>query len=398
MHTKINHNMDNQLNLFNEDIQNQEGLEDLSLKLEQLQSAVLWGTDWTAETIVNQIRKGRIELNPKFQRREAWDDKRKSGFIESLICGFPIPQIILAEGKTKNDPYIVIDGKQRLLSLRRFFSNDEDVDFKPLKLKGLTVLSKLNNKTYLEINNNPQIGGLVSQVENQPIRTIIIRNWPNEEFLYTVFLRLNTGSLPLSTQELRQALHPGDFLDFCDDYSTQNERIHKILNISKADYRMRDIELIVRFFSFRYFINEYQGNLKSFLDDSVKKLNQQWQDRSNEFIRAANELDYSIDLANDIFGENSFKKYKNGTFDSRFNRAIFDIMVFYFQNEGTRNLVSQKKQEVLEGFKSLSEEDPLFVSSFETSTKNIYQTSYRFKKWGEKLEEILGIDINLPNI
>lgn len=111
--------MDNQLSFFN-DLQNQEGLEDLNLKLEQLQNAVLWGTDWTAETIVSQIKKGRIELNPKFQRREAWDDKRKSAFIESLICGFPIPQIILAEGKTKNDPYIVIDGKQRLLSLRRF--------------------------------------------------------------------------------------------------------------------------------------------------------------------------------------------------------------------------------------------------------------------------------------
>ena len=390
--------MDNQLDLFNEDIQNQEGLEDLSLKLEQLQSAVLWGTDWTAETIVNQIKKGRIELNPKFQRREAWDDKRKSIFIESLICGFPIPQIILAEGKTKNDPYIVIDGKQRLLSLRRFFSNDEDVDFKPLKLRGLNVLSQLNNKTYLEIINNPQIGGLVSQVENQPIRTIIIRNWPDEEFLYTVFLRLNTGSLPLSTQELRQALHPGGFLDFCDEYSTQSKQIHKILNISKADYRMRDIELVVRFFAFKYFIDGYQGNLKLFLDTSVNKLNQQWQDKSGEFIRVANQLDYSIELVNDIFGENSFKKYKNGTFDSRFNRAIFDIMVFYFQNEGVRNLVSQKKKEVLNGFKSLSEEDPLFVSSFETSTKNINQTSYRFKTWGNKLKEILGIDINLPNI
>ena len=370
----------------------------MSLKLEQLQSAVLWGTDWTAETIVNQIKKGRIELNPKFQRREAWDDKRKSIFIESLICGFPIPQIILAEGKTKNDPYIVIDGKQRLLSLRRFFSNDEDVDFKPLKLRGLNVLSQLNNKTYLEIINNPQIGGLVSQVENQPIRTIIIRNWPDEEFLYTVFLRLNTGSLPLSTQELRQALHPGGFLDFCDEYSTQSEQIHKILNISKADYRMRDIELVVRFFAFKYFIDGYQGNLKLFLDTSVNKLNQQWQDKSGEFIRVANQLDYSIELVNDIFGENSFKKYKNGTFDSRFNRAIFDIMVFYFQNEGVRNLVSQKKKEVLNGFKSLSEEDPLFVSSFETSTKNINQTSYRFKTWGNKLKEILGIDINLPNI
>ena len=245
--------MDEQLDFFSEDYQNQEGLEDLSLKLEQLQSAVLWGTDWTAETIVSQIEKGKIDLNPKFQRREAWDDKRKSTFIESLICGFPIPQIILAEGKTKNDPYIVIDGKQRLISLRRFFANKDDDTFKPLRLKGLSVLKNLNNNTYDEIKSNPHISDLVCQVENQPIRTIIIRNWPNEEFLYTVFLRLNTGSLPLSTQELRQALHPGEFLNFCDEYSSQDKYLRDILRITKADYRMRDIELMVRFFSFKYF-------------------------------------------------------------------------------------------------------------------------------------------------
>ena len=387
-----------QLSFFNEDSQNQESLDDLSLKLEQLQSAVLWGTDWTAETIVSQIEKGKIDLNPKFQRREAWDDKRKSTFIESLICGFPIPQIILAEGKTKNDPYIVIDGKQRLISLRRFFAKNDDNTFKPLRLKGLSVLKNLNNNTYDEIKNDPQICDLVCQVENQPIRTIIIRNWPNEEFLYTVFLRLNTGSLPLSTQELRQALHPGEFLNFCDEYSSQDQYLRNILRISKADYRMRDIELMVRFFSFKYFINDYKGNLKLFLDESVNILNQQWPDHIAEFEHAADSMDKGIDAVNQIFGDNGFRKYKVHSFDTRFNRAVFDIMVYYFSEEQIREVALQKKDQILDGFKQLSNQDILFVTSFETSTKNIDQTSYRFRKWGEKLKEILEIDITLPNI
>ena len=387
-----------QLSLFNEDSQNQESLDDLSLKLEQLQSAVLWGTDWTAETIVSQIEKGKIDLNPKFQRREAWDDKRKSTFIESLICGFPIPQIILAEGKTKNDPYIVIDGKQRLISLRRFFAKNDDNTFKPLRLKGLSVLKNRNNNTYDEIKNDPQICDLVCQVENQPIRTIIIRNWPNEEFLYTVFLRLNTGSLPLSTQELRQALHPGEFLNFCDEYSSQDQYLRNILRISKADYRMRDIELMVRFFSFKYFINDYKGNLKLFLDESVNILNQQWPDHIAEFEHAADSMDKGIDAVNQIFGDNGFRKYKVHSFDTRFNRAVFDIMVYYFSEEQIREVALQKKDQILDGFKQLSNQDILFVTSFETSTKNIDQTSYRFRKWGEKLKEILEIDITLPNI
>lgn len=390
--------MDEQLDFFSEDYQNQEGLEDLSLKLEQLQSAVLWGTDWTAETIVSQIEKGKIDLNPKFQRREAWDDKRKSTFIESLICGFPIPQIILAEGKTKNDPYIVIDGKQRLISLRRFFANKDDDTFKPLRLKGLSVLKNLNNNTYDEIKSNPHISDLVCQVENQPIRTIIIRNWPNEEFLYTVFLRLNTGSLPLSTQELRQALHPGEFLNFCDEYSSQDKYLRDILRITKADYRMRDIELMVRFFSFKYFINDYKGNLKLFLDESVNLLNQQFPNNIDEFKYAAYSMDKSIDAVNQIFRENAFKKYKSHSFDRRFNRAVFDIMVYYFSEEQIRKTALQKKDQVFDGFTQLSKQDISFVTSFETSTKNIDQTSYRFTKWGEKLKDILGIDIILPII
>lgn len=390
--------MSEQLDLFCDDSQNQEGLEDLSLKLEELQGAVLWGTDWTAETIVNQIIKGRIELNPKFQRREAWDDKRKSVFIESLICGFPIPQIILAEGRTKNDPYIVIDGKQRLISLRRFFSTPNDINYEPLKLKGLSVLTDLNNSTYADIKNDPQICSIVNQIENQPIRTIIIRNWPDEEFLYTVFLRLNTGSLPLSTQELRQALHPGAFLDFCDEYAIHDKLIQDILKISKPDYRMRDIELIVRYYAFKCFINEYQGNLKLFLDNAVNSLNQEWADRETELKTEAESMDKAIYAVNEIFGTNAFRKYRSNSFDKRFNRAIFDVMVYYFSFENIRNAALNKKEIVFEAFKQLSVEDNQFVSSFETSTKNVQQTSYRFIKWGEKLRTILEIDFNLPQI
>ena len=390
--------MEEQLNPFFDDVQNQEGLEDISLKVEQLQTAVLWGTDWTAETIVTQIKKGRIDLNPRFQRREAWDDRRKSSFIESLICGFPIPQIILAEGKTKSDPYIVIDGKQRLISLRKFFSNRGDPIFNPLKLKGLSVLNELNDRTYDDIKNDPQTERLVGNVENQPIRTIIIRNWPNEEFLYTVFLRLNTGSLPLSTQELRQALHPGPFLNFCDEYSSDNRYLHDILRINKADYRMRDIELMVRYFAFKYYIEQYNGNLKQFLDNAVNELNQHWVVSEVAFRQDALNMDESIKFIVEIFGNGAFKKYRNESFDNRFNRAVFDIMMYYFANEHIRTIANSRKIEILEGFKRLSMNDMQFVNSLETSTKTNEQTSYRFTRWGETLRGIIGEAITIPNI
>src|SRR5947209_7589571 len=88
-------------------------------------AAVVNGTDWTTETIVSQLRRGNIQLNPRFQRRDAWKLDRKSRFIESLIVGLPIPQIVLAESKQERGKFIVLDGKQRLLAILQFWGLGE---------------------------------------------------------------------------------------------------------------------------------------------------------------------------------------------------------------------------------------------------------------------------------
>ena len=123
--------------------------------IERYEEAVIWGTDWTVETIVSQLEKENIDLNPKFQRRDAWSVVEKSRLIESLILGIPVPPIILAEKKNKKGKYIVIDGKQRLLSLRKFSSKDEN--FSSYKLKGLTLIPELNGKTYEELDQDIEL-------------------------------------------------------------------------------------------------------------------------------------------------------------------------------------------------------------------------------------------------
>jgi hypothetical protein len=48
-----------------------------------LSDAIVQGTDWTTSTLLDQINRQRIQLNPNFQRRDAWTETRKSRFIES---------------------------------------------------------------------------------------------------------------------------------------------------------------------------------------------------------------------------------------------------------------------------------------------------------------------------
>ena len=137
-----------------------EGEDDISQNEGSFSQSVIWGTDWTSETINTQLERGNIDLFPKFQRRDAWSNKAKSKFIESLILGLPIPQIILAEKKSQRGKYIVIDGKQRLLTIRRFFSDKPDDEFKPLRLTGLDILPHLNGKTYKNLKSDAEFSFL----------------------------------------------------------------------------------------------------------------------------------------------------------------------------------------------------------------------------------------------
>lgn len=372
--------------------------EDINQDENTFNQAVIWGTDWTAETVNNQLVRNNIDLFPKFQRRDAWSNVQKSRFIESLMLGLPIPQIILAEKKGAKGKYIVIDGKQRLLTLRRFFSESSSNEFKPLRLSGLEILKKLNGKTYKRMGNSSEFSNELNQIENQSIRTVVIKNWPNEEFLFTVFLRLNTGSIKLSPQELRQALHPGPFIDFADEFSIASDEIRKMLNLTKPDYRMRDVEIVIRYFAYKYYLKQYDGNLKKAFDNTVQSLNDEWDEKQQSIINDAEQLNKAIEFTASLFGgyKKAFSKWVGTSFQENFNRAIFDIMVYYFSDPKIREEAASKSKEVVTAFMSLCEDDVDFLSSFEHTTKSLDNTFKRFTTWGETLAEILNHKISVP--
>src|SRR2546430_607876 len=118
-----------------------------------------------------------------------------------------------------------------------------------------------------------ELGEDVSFFQNQTIRTVVLRAWPDDDFLYRVFLRLNTGSVKLAPQELRQALLPGPFVRFVEERSAESDSIRRALNLTAPDFRMRDAELLVRYYAFANFLARYTGNLKAFLDDTCSRLN-----------------------------------------------------------------------------------------------------------------------------
>jgi hypothetical protein len=364
---------------------------------EAASQAVVSGTDWTAATIVNQLDRGTIELDPSFQRREAWTDVRKSAFIESLILGLPIPQLVLAERADKRGAYLGIDGKQRLLALRRFAASPES-GFEPLTLRHLEVRSDLEGFTLADMRASSALFEDVSAFENQPIRTVVVKAWPDESFLFRVFLRLNNGSVRLTPQELRQALHPGPFINFADEWSANSDAIRKALNLDKPDFRMRDVELLIRFMGFHLFLGDYAGSLKGFLDETCASLNSAWDDRQQEVEDAARACDAAIYATEEIFGEDAFRQPTGTGRRGRFNRAIFDVMAYYFSNAAIRDEAAEKGDDIKALFEAVWVADKDFVEAITRTTKSIPATHTRLATWGTALNDVLDQDIRVPSL
>jgi hypothetical protein len=344
-------------------------------------AAVVAPSDWTAATIVDQIGRGRIELSPGFQRRDAWQPTRKSRFIESLIVGVPVPQVVLAE--TGPGSYVVIDGKQRLLTLHQFFKGD-------LTLQGLNIRKNLIGANYDTLSETDR-----DHLENQTIRTVFIRNWSNPDFLYHVFIRLNSESLPLSPQELRGALFPGPFLDYADEFTAGSTAFHTMLRIEGPDFRMRDVELLIRFFAFDFFLDVYKGNLRSFLDDTCKKLNRLWKTDPDRIKERGAACESAIDVVLRVFGDAAFRRWQGDQLVRPFNKAVFDCLVAYAKDPVIAEKMLERPERTSAAFREVCV-DQRFAEAVAATTKSVENTQYRLLAWATALSEALEIEVAPP--
>jgi hypothetical protein len=360
-----------------------------STDIELMRGVLVTDTDWTAETILSQLGKGNIILNPRFQRRDAWDDERKSRFIESIMLNLPIPQLVLAEVAGSKGKYIVIDGKQRLLALQKFSGQTQPA----LRLKGLTVRTDLNGQTWKSIAEGEARHDDPTAFENCPIRTTIVRGYKSERALYVIFHRLNSGSVALSPQELRHVLHPGPFIDFAFDFSQDSKVFIDLLGKDGLpDFRMRDVEVLIRYFGLIFFLEDYRSDLKDFLDSTVQRLNSSWPNHQHNIKASATLCEDAISLTVNIFSQDAFSKATKNGFERRFNRAVFDIMVYYFSEPPLRShLTPDKFESIKEAFLELCRRDEDFRRSLESTTKTLQATLNRLLTWGNALSEVLKV-------
>lgn len=380
-----------------EDETTTESVDDLGVKPEEFERLVIAPSDWTVSTIYDLLGK-QVQLDPAYQRRNVWQATAKSQFIESLFLGIPIPQILLASKAGQKNAFLVLDGKQRLNTIKEFIDG-VFVDGKPFRLSGLRILKDLNGKSWSEIKQDKE---RADSLLNEPLRTTVLRGWESEAVLYEIFYRLNSGSVKLSPMELRMSLFPGDFLKFIISWTEQIGPLHRLLRKTQPDARMSDVELAIRHLAFKDEKSLYRGNLKVFLDEFCKAQNNKFSQEPfavSECDAALQEMNDAIRVGIDEFNERDFcRKFSARVYESRFNRAIFDVLVGALSYQQIREWVSVNPGRMKKLYEKVCSESEDFLRSVETTTKSSEATRLRFKTWYSEIEKSTGIKVPLPKI
>ena len=127
-------------------------------------------------------------------------------------------------------------------------------------------------------------------------------------------------------------------------------------------------------------------------------MNNSWTEDEGEIREQADQFEQAVELVYEVFGtSDAFRKWKDGHFGNRFNRAVYDIMIFYFWRPEISEDIQRQAPAVRQAFVELSESQPGFIDALESTTKSLAATFTRFSLWAETLNEVLEPDVPLPN-
>src|SRR5271165_4776752 len=245
-------------------LEDQRTEEDDALEVQPFRYAISsYGADYPVDGLVKRIRDGSIYV-PKFQRGFVWDLKDASRFVESLLLGLPVPSIFLSK-EWDTGKMLVVDGQQRLLSLRYFYDGIWEPTGKEFRLKG--VQTEFEGRTYNGLRDEDR-----RRLDDAILHAIVFKqDEPSEDesSVYEVFQRLNTGGKKLTPQEVRSAVHHSgrirDLLGELNLYPSWRQIY------GPEDPRMRDQELILRFLALLNEGDNYQKPLVNFLNSYMGK-------------------------------------------------------------------------------------------------------------------------------
>jgi hypothetical protein len=251
----------------NDDEELVDDLDELNEVLPSAFSITSYGADYPVDGLVKRLVQKDIVVptfsaEPEagqstvgFQREFVWRKPQADRFIESLLLGLPVPGIFLV--KEGNGKHLVLDGQQRLRTLENFYEGL----FQEKQFSLENVQDKWKDKTYKTLHADDR-----RRLDDSIIHATVVRqDEPTEDqsSIYLIFERLNSGGTFLQPQEIRVALYHGQFATLLSKLNSNEE--WRVL-YGKKSPRLKDLELILRFFALFFYEASYRRPMKDFLN------------------------------------------------------------------------------------------------------------------------------------
>jgi len=237
-----------------------------------------------------------LVLAPKFQRRGVWTTQARSFLIDTLLKGFPVPPIYLRITQSEDKKRVVrevVDGQQRISAV---------LDY----LDGKFVLSKAVGGS--------DMGKEFEELEGEKQDTIRTYSFICETLhgvsdaeVLQIFARLNTYSIPLNAQELRNGRYFGHFKQTA--YRLAHEHLefwrrHRIFS-ERQIARMLEVELTSELMIVQ--IDGIQDKKKS-IDKFYADYDEMFRDEKAIERRFRTTIDAINEAAGDSLGESEFRR------------------------------------------------------------------------------------------
>lgn len=284
----------------------------------------------------NMYVNGEVKINPDFQRNFRWTNLQKSKLIESILLGIPIPPIYVYQNN--DGVWEVVDGLQRLSTILQFMGvhksepNLELVETEYLpSLQGIKWVGEdedeflFSNKQKLDF-------------KRSKINLSIILNDSDKNAKFDVFERLNTGGSFANPQEVRNSVMVMMNKPIFDRFLELSNNVDFVNCININDRLINEnynMELALRFIGVNYFDFDTKIHVSDFLDKVSKQLCDFSEVKFDNIESTFNEL---FRLLNEVSGENTFRKFKDGNYFGGFQESTFEfITIGIFKNKDTLN-------------------------------------------------------------
>ncbi len=218
----------------------------------------------TIGNLYNDWLNGVLDIQPTFQRKFVWTHKHQESFIETILNGFPFPEIYIATGETDKRSLrtksLVIDGQQRLTTIFNYIKGNIE------KFNSIPKFNDLDDQ----------------QLENFTAYKVVVRDLGKieEDTIKEIFRRINLTNFSLDDIEIHNAIYDGEFISTGKELLNLTDIFKDFEIFSEAQFsRMADLQFLLVVMATYEHGNYFANNSK--VEEYVIKFNEVYQNKMN---------------------------------------------------------------------------------------------------------------------